>query len=43
MKVVKLLDSGKSCRAIASEMGVCKTQIQTIQKRKHEIQESYSD
>ncbi len=34
MSVIKKADGGTSCRAIASEFGVGKTQVQTIVKRK---------
>ena len=37
MKAINLCDSGKSCWAVAEEMGVGRTQIMNILKRKSEI------
>jgi transposase len=42
-EVVKLLKNGKSSREIAQIMGVGRTKIQTINKRKAEIQEDYEN
>ena len=39
--VIKKLDSGKSCRGVASELGIGKTQVQTILKRKSDILDEY--
>ena len=36
IKVIQLSESGKASRLIAEEMGVGRTQIQTIMKRKRE-------
>lgn len=41
MKALKMLESGRSCRAVATEMGVSKTQKQSVMKRKQEIIEEY--
>ena len=38
-EVIKLLDSGKSCRHLADVFGCGKTQIQNILKRKAEVLE----
>ncbi len=43
VKVIRLADSGKTGRKIASEMGVGKTQIHDILKRKHEVLEEYNN
>ena len=43
ISVLKELDSGKSCRQVADELGVGKTQIQSIRKRKREIQEDFEN
>jgi transposase len=43
LEVVKLLENGKSSREIAQIMGVGRTQIQTINKRKAEILEDYEN
>jgi transposase len=43
LEVVKLLENGKSSREIAQIMGVGRTQIQTINKRKAEILEDYGN
>ena len=37
VKDMNLCDGGKSCRAVAEEMGVGRTQIMNIIKRKSEI------
>jgi transposase len=41
VKAINLCDGGKSCRAVAEEMGVGRTQIMNIIKRKSEILEKY--
>ena len=41
VKCIKLLDSGKSSRVVAAELGVGRTQIQGILKRKREILDDY--
>ena len=41
VKVLELADTGKSCRSIAEDFGVGKTQIQTIVKRKAEVLEEF--
>lgn len=41
VKVVKLLDSGRSSRDIASDFGVGRTQIQNVAKRKRDIMDEY--
>ena len=41
MKVVRLLDAGKSSRVLATEFGVGRTQIQNVAKRKREITEEF--
>ena len=43
ISVLKELDSGKSCRQVADELGVGKTQIQSIRKRKRKIQEDFEN
>jgi predicted DNA-binding protein YlxM (UPF0122 family) len=43
LEVVKHLENGKSLREIAQIMGVGRTQIQTINKRKAEILEDYGN
>ena len=43
LEVVKHLENGKSSREIAQIMGVGRTQIQTINKRKAEIPEDYEN
>ena len=35
--VLKKIDEGKSCRAVASEHGVGKTQVQTIVEERDDI------
>jgi hypothetical protein len=40
VKAINLCDGGKSCRAVAEEMGVGHTQIMNILKRKSEILDS---
>ena len=37
VKAINLCDGGKSCRAVAEEMGVGRTQIMNIIKRKSEL------
>ncbi len=41
MQALKLLDTGKSARKVAIEMGVGRTQINDIAKRKFEVIEEY--
>ena len=41
VEVVKLLESGQSSRVIAAKLGVGRTQIQNVCKRKREIMEEY--
>ena len=41
VQAVKFLKSGKSARSVAEEMGVGRTQIQLINKRKAEIMSDY--
>ena len=43
LEVVKHLENGKSSREIVQIMGVGRTQIQTINKRKAEIREDYEN
>ena len=43
INVLKQLDTGKSCRQVADELGVGKTQIQSIKKRKLELTEDYEN
>ncbi|KAH3832762.1 hypothetical protein DPMN_106057 [Dreissena polymorpha] len=43
VKVISLLDKGHSCRRVASDRGVGKTQIQSILKRKHEIMDEFEE
>ncbi len=43
MSVIKKVDSGTSCRAIASEFGVGKTQVQTIVKEKEDIMKRWEE
>ena len=43
MSVIKKADSGTSCRAIASEFGVGKTQVQTIVKEKEDIMKRWEE
>jgi kinesin family protein 6/9 len=38
---VKLLESGKSSRVVAVELGVGRTQVQNVLKRKREILDEY--
>jgi predicted transcriptional regulator len=42
VKVIQLAENGKTGRKIASEMGVGKTQVQEIIKRKHEVLEEFN-
>ena len=37
MNVLKKIDEGKSCRSVSSELGVGKTQVQTIVKEREDI------
>lgn len=37
VKCLKLLESGKSSRVVASELGVGRSQVQNVLKRKREI------
>lgn len=41
VKCLKLLEQGKSSRVIATEMGVGRTQVQGVLKRKREIMDEY--
>ncbi len=41
VKALKMMEAGKSCRSVADEMGVGKTQIQSILKRKREVLEEF--
>ena len=41
MKVLELAGSDKSCRSIADDFGVGKTQIQSIVKRKAQVLEEF--
>jgi transposase len=41
VKAINLSDGGKSCRAVAEEMGVGRTQIMNILKRKSEILDDF--
>ena len=43
MKAINLCDGGKSCRAVAEEMGVGRTQIMNIIKRKSEILDNFKN
>ena len=43
ISVLKELDGGKSCRQVPGELGVGKTQIQSIRKRKREIQDDFEN
>ena len=43
VKVIKLLESGKSSRIVADEVGVGRTQIQNVFKRKREILDEYEN
>ncbi|KAH3775866.1 hypothetical protein DPMN_177275 [Dreissena polymorpha] len=43
VKVISLLGEGHSCRRVASDLGVGKTQIQSILKRKHEIMDEFEE
>jgi len=43
VKVISLLGKGHSCRRVASDLGVGKTQIQSILKRKHEIMDEFEE
>ena len=38
INALKKIDEGKSCRAVSSELGVGKTQIQAIVKERDDIQ-----
>ena len=37
VKVLKKIDEGKSCRAVSIELGVGKTQVQSIVKEREDI------
>jgi hypothetical protein len=41
VKAINMCDGGKSCRAMAEEMGVGRTQIMNILKRKSEILDDF--
>ncbi|KAH3870905.1 hypothetical protein DPMN_034097 [Dreissena polymorpha] len=41
VKVISMLKKGHSCRRVASDLGVGKTQIQNILKRKREILDEF--
>lgn len=41
VKALKMMEAGKSCRSVADQMGVGKTQIQSILKRKRELLDEY--
>ena len=43
VKVISLVGKGHSCRRVASGLGVGKTQIQSILKRKHEIMDEFEE
>ncbi|KAH3706742.1 hypothetical protein DPMN_066131 [Dreissena polymorpha] len=43
VKVISLLGKGHSCRRVASDLGVGKTEIQIILKRKHEIMDEFEE
>ena len=43
MKAINLCDGGKSCRAVAEEMDVGRTQIMNIIKRKSEILDDFKN
>jgi hypothetical protein len=43
VKAINLCDGGKSCRAVAEEMGVGRTQIMNIIKRKSEILDDFKN
>jgi hypothetical protein len=43
MEVIRKLESGKSCRAVAAEMGCGKTQIQAIAKDREQIKKQFLD
>ena len=43
VKVIKLLESGKSSRTVADEVGVGRTQIQNVFKWKREILDEYEN
>ena len=43
MKAINHRDVGKSCRAVGEEMGVGRTQIMNILKRKHEILDDFEN
>ncbi len=43
VSVIKKADSGTSCRAIASEFGVGKTQVQIIVKEKEDIMKRWEE
>ena len=41
VKCLKLLEAGKSSRIVANELGVGKTQVQNVLKRKREIMDEF--
>lgn len=41
VKCIKLLESGKSSRAVANEIGVGRTQVQNVLKRKRDIMNEF--
>jgi transposase len=43
VKAINLCDGVKSCRAVAEEMGVGRTQIMNIIKRKSEIPDDFNN
>lgn len=43
INVLKEIDKGKSCRQVAEELGVGKTQIQSIKKRKRELLDDFEN
>ena len=43
MKAINHCDVGKSCRAVGEEMGVGRTQIMNILKRKGEILDNFEN
>ena len=43
MKAINQCDVGKSCRTVGEEMGVGRTEIMNILKRKHEILDDFEN
>ena len=43
VKAINHCEVGKSCRAVGEEMGIGRTQIMNILKRKHEILEDFEN